>query len=73
MKENDQKSSFKPFVPADKVLPEITPISVILGFGLIRCLWCCQCLPRLTCRYDSVCLHSGSRFIDGYYPSYFET
>lgn len=34
MKENDQKSSFKPFVPADKVLPEITPISVILGLVL---------------------------------------
>ena len=31
---NNQKSTFKPFIPADKVLPEITPISVVLGLIL---------------------------------------
>ena len=30
----DSKQSFKPFVPADKVLPEFTVTSVILGIIL---------------------------------------
>jgi uncharacterized oligopeptide transporter (OPT) family protein len=28
------KKEFKPFIPADKVLPEFTPVSVILGIIL---------------------------------------
>ena len=27
----DEQQEFKPFIPADKVLPELTPMSVILG------------------------------------------
>lgn len=31
---NDKKNDFKPFIPADKVLPEFTPTAVILGIIL---------------------------------------
>jgi putative OPT family oligopeptide transporter len=31
---NDSKKDFKPFVPADKVVPEMTPTSIILGIIL---------------------------------------
>lgn len=30
----DKQQEFKPFIPADKVLPELTPISIILGIIL---------------------------------------
>lgn len=30
---NNEKE-FKPYIPADKVLPELTPISIILGILL---------------------------------------
>lgn len=30
----DNKKTFKPFIPADKVLPEFTPVSLILGIVL---------------------------------------
>ena len=29
-----EQKNFKPFIPADKVLPEITPVSIILGLIL---------------------------------------
>ena len=29
-----EKSSFKPFIPADKIMPEITPVSITLGIIL---------------------------------------
>ena len=29
-----EKSSFKPFIPADKIMPEITPVSITLGILL---------------------------------------
>ena len=30
----NQEQEFKPYVPADKVLPELTPTSIILGILL---------------------------------------
>ncbi len=30
----NNKDEFKPFIPADKVIPEFTPISVIIGIIL---------------------------------------
>ena len=32
---NNEKE-FKPYIPADKVLPELTPISIILGILLAK-------------------------------------
>ena len=29
-----EKTSFKPFIPADKIMPEITPVSITLGIIL---------------------------------------
>ncbi len=30
----NQSNEFKPYIPADKVLPEITPVSIVLGILL---------------------------------------
>ena len=41
------ENGFKPFIPADKVVPEVTAVSVILGILLACLLYTSQIHPQV--------------------------
>ena len=61
----EENNSFKPYVSADKVLPEFTPSSIIIGVLLAMCTWSGQCLLRASCRYDGFSVYSCSSYWHG--------
>ena len=67
MKEN--KNDFKPYIPADQVVPEFTVTALILGICW-QLFSCCKRIPRSSCWYDSFCIYSCCRTFHGYYPYY---
>ena len=46
MSANSNNKKFQPYIPADKVLPELTGTSLIIGV-LLAVVWRCQCLSWL--------------------------
>ena len=57
----DKKNeSFKPYISADKVLPEFTVTSILMG--IIRRS---KRIPGIKSRYDCICFHSGSSYFPG--------
>ena len=37
----NEKKEFKPYIPADKVMPELTVTSVIIGASISYIIWRC--------------------------------
>ena len=62
----DKNSNFKPYIPADKIVPEFTVTSVLIG--LILAVVFGECLSGTDCRHDSLRFHSGGRYLNGYHP-----
>lgn len=68
----EKKNDFKPFIPADKVLPEFTVTSVILGMIFSGYIWWRQRLSRIKSWYDCISLNTGGSYFNGCYQSYYE-
>ena len=64
---NNEKE-FKPYIPADKVLPELTPVSIILGILLAVVFGGAK--HALTAA--SLGIHTGSGNFHGNYPCNFK-
>ncbi len=58
---------FKPYVPAEKVTPEMTVTSVISGYDPRSCIRRSQCLSWSSRWYDRICFYSGSSYFHGCY------
>lgn len=52
---------FKPFISAEKVVPEFT-IRTSCG-----CVWRGKCVSRITSWFDCFCLYPGSSYLHGSY------
>ena len=59
----NEKKEFKPYIPADKVMPELTVTSVIIG-ALLAVFF------GGDYAYDSFCIHTSSGYLNGNYPLY---
>ena len=62
----DKKNeSFKPYISADKVLPEFTVTSILMGIILAVVFGAANAYLGLKSRYDCICFHSGSSYFHG--------
>ena len=64
-----EQNDFKPYIPADKVTPEFTITSIVMG--IILAVVFCQRVSGPPGRNDDFCLHSGSRDLNGSDPGYY--
>ena len=62
----EKKNEFKPYIPADKIVPEFTVTSIVIG--IILAVVFGKRIPRTDRRYDSISFHSGSSYLYGYHP-----
>ena len=62
-----KKDEFKPYIPADKITPEFTVTSVIMGILLAIIFGAAN-----ACRNDCICFYSGSSYFHGRYPRHYE-
>lgn len=67
-----KKDEFKPYIPADKITPEFTVTSVIMGILLAIIFGRSQCVSWSACRNDCICFYSGSSYFHGCYPRHYE-
>lgn len=67
-----KKDEFKPYIPADKITPEFTVTSVIMGVLLAIIFGCSQRVPWSACRNDCICFYPGSSYFHGRYSRYYE-
>ena len=65
----ENKKEFKPFIPADQVLPEFTVTSIILGIILAVVFGGANAYSKISVGikswYDGICFHSGSGYLNG--------
>lgn len=66
----NEKKEFKPYIPADKVMPELTVTSVIIGALLAILFGGANAYLGLRVGYDSFCIHTSSGYLNGNYPLY---
>lgn len=64
----EKKNEFKPYIPADKIVPEFTVTSIVIGIFLAALFRSRKRIPRTDRRYDSISFHSGSSYLYGYHP-----
>lgn len=62
----DKNSNFKPYIPADKIVPEFTVTSVLIGLILAVVFGAANAYLGLM--HDSLRFHSGGRYLHGYHP-----
>ena len=65
----EKKNDFKPFIPADKVLPEFTVTSVILGMILAVIFGGANAYLRIKSWYDCISLYSSGSYFYGCDPN----
>lgn len=53
----NENKEFKPYIPAEKVTPEFTITSIVMGILLAIVFGRDKRLPRITCWYDRFCIH----------------
>ena len=56
----DNKNEFKPYIPADKIVPEFTVTSALIGCLLAIVLRCSECIPRSSRWYDHLCFYPAA-------------
>lgn len=64
----EKKNEFKPYIPADKIVPEFTVTSIVIGIILAIGFRRRKRIPRTDRRNDSISFHPGSRYLYGYHP-----
>ena len=64
---SDNKNNFKPYIPADRVVPEFTVISPDWYSARHR-FRCGECISGSACRYDDLRLYSGGGYFHGNHP-----
>ena len=66
----NENKEFKPYIPADKITPEFTVTSIIMGvilaviFGAANAYLGLR-VGGIKSRYDCICFHSGSSYFHG--------
>ena len=69
----EDKKEFKPFIPADRVVPELTVTSIIIGALLAVLFGGANAYLGAAGRHDRIGFDSCRSYFHGYYPRYFET
>lgn len=64
----EKKNDFKPFISADKVLPEFTVTSVNPWYDTGGYIWWCKRLFGAKSWYDCISLHSSGSYFHGCDP-----
>ncbi len=68
----DNKKEFKPFIPADKVMPEFTVASVIIGLILAVIFGAANAYLGVRVGMTVFCFYTGSCYFNGCYSCYYE-
>ena len=64
----NEKNEFKPYIPADKVTPEFTITSIVMGILLAVVFGAANAYLGL--RVGMICIHSSRRNFHGCHPRY---
>lgn len=64
----NKNTEFKPYIPAEKVTPELTVTSVIMGCILAVIFGAANAYLGLRVGMTVSCLHSGGSYLHGCYP-----
>lgn len=59
---DNNKKDFKPYIPADKVVPEFTVTALLIGI-LLAIVFGARRISRTPRRYDCVRLYPGALFL----------
>lgn len=60
------------YISADKVLPEFTVTSILMGIILAVVFGAANAYLGLKSWYDCICFYSGSSYFHGRYPRHYE-
>lgn len=64
----EKKNEFKPYIPADKIVPEFTVTSIVIGIILAVVFGAANAYLGLIVGMTSISFHSGSSYLYGYHP-----